>query len=645
MYARYGCEKSAITRPSTCGREGGTIRAPALPLPTAGPDTIHLRIMATSDLHMHLRGYDYLADRPTASSGLSRMATLMRDLRRTSPNTLLFDNGDLLQGTPMGDVFAERRAPHPAIAAMQALGLDAATLGNHDFDFGLETLARILAQAHHPTVSANVALAPGAEGPKLPPFALLERRFRDGAGRPHLLRIGVIGFLPPQVMRWNAHVLCGRMQVRDILDAARAEVPRLRAAGADVVIALCHSGIGGAEAVAGMENAAVPLAALPGIDALVAGHSHRVFPGPDHAASGAVDPLGGRIHGKPATMPGCNGSHLGLLDLVLGRRDGVWHVLDGRGGALALSAAAYAEDPAIIARTERAHAETLAHVQRQSGQTGRALHSHFALLGHAPALSVVLAAQTRHAARVLAGGPHADLPLLSAAAPLRNGGRGTDPGVTDIPAGPILRRHVAALYGFPNRLTALLLDGAALREWLERAAAIFNRITPGSRDMPLLMPDAPGYHFDVIDGVSYAIDLSRAARYTADGEPVQDITGPGRITRLSYGGRPVAPGDRFVILTSSYRAGGGGGFPGLPDAEVLHVSDETVEQIVLEGFERGLVPEIRPGPLFRFQPLPGTCAIFETGIAARAYEGEMPWLALTPDGAVPGGRMRYRLEL
>jgi len=633
----------------SAGREGGSIRAPAFPDIAAQPGMIRLRIMATSDLHMNLRGYDYLADRPTAAGGLTRIATLVRELRATAPNTLLFDNGDLLQGTPMGDLFAGPAAPspHPAIAALRVLGTDAATLGNHEFDYGFDTLQRILTQADFPVVCANMSVLFGGAGRQPARFAILKRRFRDTEGRGHELRIGVIGFLPPQLMRWNAHALAGRIALRDIVAAAREHVPQLREAGADIVIALCHSGIGPEAAVPGMEHAAVPLAAVPGIDALVMGHSHRVFPGPDYPRSAAVDPLSGHIHGKPATMPGFNGSHLGLLDLVLARRGNGWRVHAGRGSVLAVadSPAALAEDREVLAATEPAHAATLAHIRRPAGSSGFALHSHFALLGHAPALSVVLAAQARHAARALAGGPYAQLPLLSAASPLRNGGCGARGGPAGVPAGPVLRRHVAALYGFPNRLVALLLDGATLRDWLERSAAIFRQVRPESRAAPLLHAGAPAYNFDVIAGLEYVIDLSRPALFAPDGSRLADTRGTGRITSLSHDGRPVDPEDRFVLVTNSYRAGGGGGFPTVPGAAAVHVSDETMEQILLSAFADDTARAGPLRPLFRFAPMPGTQVVFETEAAAGPYAEEMPWLRLSPGMPGDDGRLRYTLEL
>ena len=100
----------------------------------------------------------------------------------------------------------------------------------------------------------------------------------------------------------------------------------MRAAGADVIIALCHSGIGGEAHTPGMENAAIPLAGIDGIDVVLTGHTHEQFPGHDRAANDVVDPVAGTLHGKPAVMAGFYGNRLGMVDLHLRWENGAWHI-------------------------------------------------------------------------------------------------------------------------------------------------------------------------------------------------------------------------------------------------------------------------------------------------------------------------------
>ncbi|EAR50536.1 2',3'-cyclic-nucleotide 2'-phosphodiesterase [Oceanicola granulosus HTCC2516] len=579
-----------------------------------------LRVFETTDLHTHLLGYDYYADRPDATTGLARTASLLRPLRRAAANSLLFDNGDFLQGSPLADIAAEAGtaaaaiAPHPAIAAMNALGYDAATLGNHEFNYGLDVLARCLADATFPIVSANVRSRGGAPLAGVTPWVVLERRLTMGDGRRRRLRVGVIGFAPPQITRWDSHVLGDAVETEDIVASARAELHRLKAAGAELVIALCHAGIGSSAHAPGMENAAVPLAALEGIDVVLAGHVHRVFPGPHFVPDAAVDPAAGTLHGKPAVMAGANGSHLGRIDLLLERRQGGsggWRILSHEAAAEPIGGAA-AEDPAIVAAARPAHLAALDALRRPVGHLDAPLRSHWALVAPDAALTLLADAQRAAVAPLLPPG----LPLLAAVAPLRTGGLGGAGNFLDIPAGPVAYRAAAALCLYPDTLTVLEITGAGLAAWLERAAALFCTIRPGAPRQPLIQGDAPGFNFDVIHGLTYEIDVSAPPRHAPDGHLV--APGARRVRGLAHAGRPVAPADRFALVTTSFRATGGGGFPA-ETARPLRVGAIAARTALLDAFAAAdrLVP--RAEPVWRFAPLAQpTEVLFETAAAALA---------------------------
>ena len=240
------------------------------------------------------------------------------------------------------------------IAAMNALGYDAATLGNHEFNYGLDFLHHSIGGARFPFVCANAVLqkgrTPQGDVPLLPPFVLLDRQVTDGAGQSHPLRLAVIGLLPPQITVWDANHLRDRIKTRDIVQTARHHIPLMRQAGADLVIALCHSGIGTGRHKPGAENAAAALARLPGIDALILGHSHLVFPSPEFAALPQADVLRGLLCGKPAVMPGRFGSHLGVVDLMLDRTPSGWSVCHARAQAIRVPPGESAASPAGILR-------------------------------------------------------------------------------------------------------------------------------------------------------------------------------------------------------------------------------------------------------------------------------------------------------
>lgn len=620
----------------------------------------HLRIMETTDLHVHVFPYDYYADRENHTMGLSRTATIMDRIRAEATNSMLVDNGDFLQGNPMGDYIAYERGMkegdmHPIITGMNLLGYDASTLGNHEFNYGLDFMMNTLAGANFPVVCANVAkgqLAANARDDDLflPPYVIIDKVLTDGAGQEHPIRIGLIGFVPPQIMNWDSRHLVGKAAARDIVRAAEAWVPQMKEEGADIVIALSHSGMGPVAYEEYLENASIQLAGIDGIDALVTGHSHLAFPGPRFEDVEGVDNAAGTIAGKPGVMGGFWGSHLGLLDLMLERDGNSWRIVGSTSEARPISERVDGQTRPLVeskAEVEDAvrdvHEATLAYVRAPVGKTEAHLHSYFALVADDPSVQVVNQAQSWYIADMLSDTEHAGLPVLSAAAPFKAGGRGGPDYYTDVPPGDIAIRNVADLYLYPNTVQAVVITGAQVREWLEMSAGIFNQVEPGGTDQPLINPDFPSYNFDVIDGVTYRIDLSQPARYSPRGE----LQNPdaARIVDLEFEGQPIDPEARFVVASNNYRAGGGGNFPEIgPDKVVFEAPDTNRDVIVRYIVEQGAINPSADGN-WNFVPMDGTTVIFETGPAARAFLAEVDGVAIEEAGEGEGGFSRYRITL
>jgi len=615
----------------------------ALLLPAAQAQTLKLRIMETTDVHMNLIDYDYYQDKPTAEYGLVRTYTLVKAARAEAKNSLLFDNGDLLQGGPMGD-FVARGKPlqpgqmHPAYKVMNAMGYDAANVGNHEFNYGLSFLRQSISGAAFPYVNSNIYLDDGngrsdANKNAFTPYVILERSFTDENGAKQTLKIGVIGFVPPQVMRWDRLELLGKVVPRDIVESAQRFVPEVKARGADVVVLIAHSGFEFGETVFFAENTVARLAEQPGVDAILFGHSHGEFPGAFFNRHPKVDLQRGTINGVPATMPGFWGSHLGVIDLVLEKAGGSWKVSDGRAHLRpiwdrAARKSLVEPDAALASLIEAEHQGTLAYMRRTVAQTRTPIQTYFAQVADDPSVQLVSQAQLAYARRALAGTPHAGLPLLSAAAPFKTGGRAG--AYTDIPAGPIALRNVSDLYGYPNTVAAVAVTGAQVREWLEMSAVAFNRIDPaGAPEQNLINSAIPSYNFDTLDGVNYRIDLTQPARYERSGKLVAPSAR--RIVDLRFEGKPIDEAARFVVVTNNYRASGGGNFPGLDGSNiVLSAPDENREALVRYLTDAKTVDPAADGN-WRIQPVSGVKLRFVSGTGGIAHLARYPNVVLVKD--------------
>ncbi|WP_293577615.1 5'-nucleotidase C-terminal domain-containing protein [Phaeobacter sp.] len=606
-----------------------------------------LRVLATTDLHANLLSYDYYSDRPNPGVGLSRVSMLVDAARREADAidgaTLLVDNGDSLFGTPIAE--QKIRVGEPSSAAVpkafSLLGYDAVGLGNHEFDFGLEALRLTAAQITCPVICSNIrALNPDMDLP-FAPYAVLERSVSASPAAPSL-RIGLLSVLPPHTMKWGAYQLTGALEFDQMVDSAAVISQHLKEnENCDLVICLAHTGLADHDNSQILENALSPLADLDGLDAIVAGHTHLTLPDSDHQFD------------IPVVMPGAYGSHLGLIDLDLELSRGRWSLVSGHASLQPIAVRTddgelvpqVDEDKRMVEALASLHQETREQMAQPVGRTEHRLHSFFSLIHEDKALALTAYAQAAAIRPLLRETAAANIPLLSASAPGKFGGRAGPTRYSDVPAGAMHLRHVADIQPFPNELRAVIVTGRELRDWLEMSAGVFNHITPGQAGQMLIDPDRAGHNFDVIFGVEYEIDVSAPNRFDSGGG-LSDAAAS-RIRNLTWNGVAVTDSQYFAVVSSSFRINGGGNFSALETATPLPLPTVRTRDAICDyvGGKRPPDPLTHGAYPWRFSDLGGTTVEFLTGPDARKHLPDLQTDTVRPIGLSHDGFLRLQLTL
>lgn len=593
-----------------------------------------VRILATTDLHTNLLDYDYYQDKPTKDFGLARTAALIAKAREEVSNCILVNNGDLLQGTPLGDYMAFTKVwkegdIHPCHKAMNYLRYDADCLGNHEFNYGLDFLRKCVSGAHFPYVCGNIELTKDGGESFFSPYVILQRNFVDTKGQSHLVKIGVVGFVPPKVIKWDRNHLEGKLVTKDIMESAKKWIPIMKKEGADLILALAHSGIQQKPLQGLDENVVFYLPSIAGIDAIVAGHSHDPFPDNEWDKVAGIDIAEGKIHGVPVVMPSHWGKHLGVIDFKLIQKDDKWCVAQSKAflRPILKTEAPEAVDLNIGKLIAEEHEATLSYVRTEMGATKKNIHSYFALIEDNSCIQLVNDAQKWYIGNNIQDPKYQGLPILSVSAPFKCGGRNGWDYYTDIPAGKLAVKNIADLYVYPNTLNALLLTGAMVQEWLEMSACIFYQIDPEeTKTQYLVDPDIRTYNFDIVDGVTYQIDVRVPKRYNDAGVLVNPEAH--RIQNLRYKDKPIDPEASFLVVTNNFRADGGGSFPGISSKNVVMDWGE-IRQIIIEYIKTKKEIDPTPDGNWSFVPFEHKGEIrFITSSKAKVYADSIPNLKL-----------------
>ena len=567
--------------------------------------TSELALMETTDIHTNVRSYDYFKLAEDKSIGLERTVSLIKAVRAESMNSMLFDNGDTIQGTALSDYQAlvnpvDCSSALAIYKVMNSLNYDAAGIGNHEFNYGLPYLAQVTgsqfavdglpdpaaqrkcAGPNFPQVLANVNSSK-TQKPLFAPYVILDRTISatnaDGSRVNVPIKVGVIGFTPPAILNWDKRFLDGKVYTDGIVEVAQKYIPEMRAKGADIVVAISHGGLDNSTYSPSMENGNWHLAKVPGIDAMLIGHSHQIFPDsgstvPQFNLPG-VDKARGTVNGVPTVMANLWGKHLGVIKLSLKFDQGHWQVDQTKTVVQARATknadgSFVAAEPSVAPMVESEHQATITYVKTPVGNTNFEMASYFADVGDVTAIQVVNQAQADYVSNyVKANLPqYASLPVLSVSAPFKSGFAGGND-FTDVAAGGVAINNAADLYLYPNTIYAVKVTGAGIKSWLETAAKRFNKINPALSTAQELVSSFPGYNFDMFTSsdIQYEIDVT------------QDLDN--RIKNLTYKGQPISPTQEFIVATNNYRASGGGNFPGLDGTKTIYASPDANRDVLI----------------------------------------------------------------
>ncbi|MFJ2824095.1 bifunctional metallophosphatase/5'-nucleotidase [Streptomyces toxytricini] len=549
----------------------GAAAAPAAAAPSApGPRpgrTYAFTVMGTTDLHGNVFNWDYFTDREFDDKahndvGLAKISTLVEQVRAEKGrcNTLLIDAGDTIQGTQLSYYYAKvdpitaRRGPvHPMAQAMNAIGYDAAALGNHEFNYGIPVLRKFQEQCDFPLLGANAVDARSLR-PAFPPYSM--HRLRTPHGRD--VKVAVLGLTNPGIAIWDKAHVQGKMAFPGLEEQAAKYVPRLRSMGADVVIVSAHSGSSGTSSYGDqlpyVENAAGLVAEqVPGIDAILVGHAHTEIP---------EYRVRNKATGKDVVLsePLKWGQRLTLFDFELSWERGRWSVASV--SAKVLNSNTVPEDPKIVRLLSDEHRKVVEYVNQVIGTSTQAMSSAEGPVKDVPIIDLINHVQAETVKGALAGTEWAALPVLSQASCFSR--------TAVIPEGKVTLRDAAGLYPFENTLEARILTGAQVKEYLEYSARYFVRTAPDAVVDPAKLTNAegiPDYNYDAVYGLVYDVDIA---------QPVGS-----RITGLSFGGRPVDPQERFVLAVNNYRASGGGAFPHVAGAKQVWANSDEIRNTII----------------------------------------------------------------
>ncbi|PNR92515.1 5'-nucleotidase C-terminal domain-containing protein [Petrotoga sp. 9PWA.NaAc.5.4] len=506
-------------------------------------DYIELQILATSDLHGRFLPYDYALNQVNDSGSLAQVATIVKELRSKYPNnTILIDNGDTIQEN-LSNIFIED-ALHPMVFAMNEMEYDVWVLGNHEFNYGVPTLKKIMRQfipgdwSYDAVLSGNVY---NPDGTRLAaPYKIVTTN--DG------IKVGIIGMVTPNITRWDAANLKDYIVV-DPVDEVRVAVAQLKGK-VDVIVGAFHLGYDQEYGTYG-SGAIDILKASPDLDVVILGHAHQKISETYYYNGKLYQSINGKIfdeeenditqevklNGTLIVEPGNWGRTLSQVVLTLKKEGDKYTIIDKSSNNFDVktSSGTVLSDKELERKLQPFHYKALDYANEVIGELkGGDLVPKDEIKGipqvwiqPTAMIDLINSVQMYYGEQVI--GKKID---VSGAAPFRED--------ANIKEGPIKRSDISLIYRYDNTLYVLEVTGAQLKRYMEWSVAFYNQFSSGDLTISFNQK-IPGYNYDIFKGVSYEIDISKPA-----GERIVNLR--------KNDGTPIKDDDVLTLAVNNYRA-------------------------------------------------------------------------------------------
>ncbi|WP_203362141.1 bifunctional UDP-sugar hydrolase/5'-nucleotidase [Bacillus sp. REN10] len=480
-------------------------------------DHIKLIILETSDLHGAILPIQYSSNTP-ANIGLAKLASYMKKIRSENEHVLVIDNGDFMQGTPLASYYFRmlRQKVHPMIIGMNKLQYDAAVLGNHEFNYGLDTLTKVAADATFPFLSCNILS--GETGKPFFGTPYVIKTFSSG------IKAAVLGVTTHYIPNWEKPSHIEGLIFEDAVTATSNWVKHIREVEQpDIMIVSYHGGFE-VDLATGKriepfekgENQAYRLCMeVEGIDVLLTGHQHR-----------QEQQI---INGVAVVQPGYKGQAIGQVTAEFVKENQQYKLQQTFPETI--QTVDLTADQSLMNLIEPYEQGTQKWLDEVLGtvEGDMRIHDPFqARLAEHPMIELIHKVQMDAA--------HVD---ISSTALFHNDSPGLPSHIT--------MRSIVSNYIYPNSLMVIEVTGEDIKQALERSASYFTLIG----DEPAVSadfsrPKPQHYNYDMWEGIEYTIDLRRS---------------PGnRIIQAMYQGEPLNTHQRYKVVMNNYRAGGGGDY-------------------------------------------------------------------------------------